>query len=270
MNLEEIDKLKFMISSKKWDAFDDVRPDKKKILDVLLSFLADLDRVEREFVTDILDNYLLIKEYQREVITILGEIVRRSKGRRVIISAVKDFNADKVKSGTALTFEFNSAANYFPDHEFVFAEDPTSDRFQKAKGFKVLVDDFIGSGNQFLEMKGVIENKGLSAAVDLVAAIVIQREGKQALINAGYDVFSIHERPKSIEALIAKSGKNAQDVYDVYDGIEARTNCSEKYKRGYEQSEATVTLKKTPNNTLPIFWYEGKYKWPAPFPRPKS
>ena len=27
---------------------------------------------------------------------------------------------------------------------------------------------------------------------------------------------------------------------------------------GYKESEALVTMNKTPNNTLPFYWYEGK------------
>lgn len=39
---------------------------------------------------------------------------------------------------------------------------------------------------------------------------------------------------------------------------------------GYKESEGLVTMIKTPNNTLPFYWYEGKRDGKfmmAPFPR---
>lgn len=270
MNLRELTRLGELVATNRWDAFDDVRPDGKTMVDILVKFMSPLETVERDIVTTILEDYLVISEYQREVVAILTEIVSRAKGKAIIISAVKDFGANKVKSGAALTFDFNSSIQYFPDQKFVFSEDPSSPRFQKFVGFKVLVDDFIGTGNQFKEMGQKLEDLGHSSEVDLVAAIVIQEQGKVALEQAGYKVFAVHERPMSIQDLINKTGKNAADVYKVYDGIEAKIACSDEYKRGYGGSEAAVTLKKTPNNTLPIFWYQGINNWPAPFPRPRS
>lgn len=270
MDANEINKINQIVLREKWDSLDGVRPDGKTMLDILLDFMSPLSRNERDLVTDLLDEYLVIRDYNREIIDIMNEIIRLADGQSIIITTVKDYSSQKVKSGAALSFEINSHTHFFPNQHFLFAEDPASERFQNAKGFKVFVDDFIGSGNQLLTMSEYLIEKKLSADADLVVAIVIQEDGKRSLEKAGYTVFSPHQRPKSIQNLIAKSGRNHDDVYAIYDAIEARLSCHADYYRGYGQSEATVSLKKTPNNTLPIFWYQGQNKWPAPFPRPRN
>ncbi|WP_271880592.1 phosphoribosyltransferase [Phaeobacter italicus] len=270
MDAKEFDRLGKIVSSKKWDAYDSVRPDGKTMLDIIVELVSPLSPPERKIASDLLESYLVIKDYSHIIIELLKEIAERSKGRAIAISAVKDYTATKVKSGAALTFDMNSSIHYFDGYKFTFCEDPKSDRFQNFDGFKVLVDDFIGTGNQFLDMSKHLEESGFKKEVDLVATIAIQHEGKLNLEENGFTVFSVHERPKSIQALIALSGRPAQEIYEIYDGIELRVGCPDDYKRGYGQSEATVSLKKTPNNTLPIFWFQGKKKWPAPFPRPRS
>lgn len=270
MDAKEFERLSSVVSSKHWDVYDKVRPDGKTMLDVLVEFISPMEPLERQIVSDLLENYLVIRDYSHIIIDLLKEISERSNGRAIAISAVKDYTATKVKSGAALTFEMNSNTHYFDGIKFTFCEDPASERFQDFDGFKVLVDDFIGTGNQFLDMSKYLEKNGFKKEVDLVAAIAIQQEGKLNLEKNGFNVFSVHERPKSIQNLIDRSGRSAEEVYKIYDGIELRFDCPHNYKRGYGQSEAAVSLKKTPNNTLPIFWFQGKKKWPAPFPRPRS
>lgn len=270
MDAIEFEKIRNIVSSGNWDAYDDLRPDGKTMLDLLVELVSPMKPPERQIVSSLLENYLVIKEYGRIVIDLLYEIVRQAEGQDIIISTVKDYSSTKVKSGAALTFEMNSSIHYFEGVRFAFAEDPKGDRFQKFKGFKVLVDDFIGTGNQFLDMCKHLDDGGFDKKVDLVVAVAIQSEGKSNLEGNGFNVFAAHERPKSIEQLILQSGRPSREVYEIYDAIEARTFCSAKYKRGYGASEAAISLKKTPNNTLPIFWFQGDEKWPAPFPRPRS
>ena len=270
MNIDEVDKLDKIIKSKNWDIFDDIRPDGKTTLDTLVRFMSDLEKNQRTLIYELLCEYLIVREYRKEVIHLLSKFVEKSEDRPILISSLRKFGEEKVKSGPAFTFEFNGCTDMFPEKMFSFAEDPSSKRFQEFKGYKVLVDDFIGTGNQCLEMIAALKLRGFLTDFDLIASIVIQEEGKLALENAGYNVIASYIRPKSIENLIQTSGRDKEKTYELYDAIEALTECPEKFRRGYGASEATVSLKKTPNNTLPIFWFQGKKRWPAPFPRPKS
>lgn len=59
---------------------------------------------------------------------------------------------------------------------------------------------------------------------------------------------------KSVELILATDKRFEQD-----------------YSFGYKESEALVTMTRTPNNTFPLYWFEAKLdknnKWQAPFPR---
>jgi hypothetical protein len=81
-------------------------------------------------------------------------------------------------------------------------------------------------------------------------------------------VHTLYRRKRASEVLREAENISEDIFYQNYDAVEAILKCTEQYRRGFLGSEALVSLKRTPNNTLSIFWYEGKEKnWPAPFPR---
>ncbi len=49
--------------------------------------------------------------------------------------------------------------------------------------------------------------------------------------------------------------------------IEDKMSVKRNYRLGYGQSEALVTMCRTPNNTFPVFWEEKGNMKLAPFPR---
>lgn len=104
----------------------------------------------------------------------------------------------------------------------------------------------------------------------MVAAFVIQEDTVFDLFSQGLAVFhgKTHKRAISGQGNIGSFDEGL--ALRIYDQIESHLSVAEEYKRGYEQSEALITLKRTPDNTLPIFWSrkdKDGTKWPAPFPR---
>jgi hypothetical protein len=64
--------------------------------------------------------------------------------------------------------------------------------------------------------------------------------------------------------------ENKVAALKIVDRIEKRLRITEKFFRGYGQSEALVKMIRTPNNTFPLYWCDKTKKgdkWPAPFPR---
>ena len=102
----------------------------------------------------------------------------------------------------------------------------------------------------------------------MLAYCVSSNAPKERLEAAGYVVLELELRGKGLERLAKRRRVPENTIYEEYDKLERKTKCSADYKRGRDQTEALVTMKATPNNTLPIFWWEGKIKWRAPFPRP--
>ena len=52
--------------------------------------------------------------------------------------------------------------------------------------------------------------------------------------------------------------------------IEDILKVDSKYSFGFNQTEALISLIKTPNNTFPVYWYEKNGHSHAPFPRKEN
>jgi hypothetical protein len=270
MNVNEVKRLAKIVDQQNWAAYDGLRASGETVLDALGLFLSGMDVRQRKLSLDILERYLIIKEYSVPAKQLLERIVAETDQEQIFISTVKDFGSEKVKSGASLSYEFSSLTNLFPQKNFSFFEDPTSEKFLASDGFCVLVDDFIGSGNQFLKMLTHLDENDIAVRCDCVAALIFQDEGRLRIEEKGYSTVHLHSRPKCLHEIAQLRGVEVAKIHEIYDAIEASTCCNPDYNRGYSSCEASVTLKKTPNNTLPIFWHEGRKKWPAPFPRPKN
>ncbi|NTW80056.1 MAG: hypothetical protein HGB32_07905 [Geobacteraceae bacterium] len=64
--------------------------------------------------------------------------------------------------------------------------------------------------------------------------------------------------------------KDIDGAKDIMMRLEEKLAIPAFYQLGYEQSEATATMMRTPDNTFPVFWYpEDKHgsKSLAPMPR---
>ena len=86
------------------------------------------------------------------------------------------------------------------------------------------------------------------------------------------------ENVKVYTAVVRKKG--ISDKYAI--GIVEKKKCimheiedilkvDSKYSFGFNQTEALISLIKTPNNTFPVYWYENNsIKSKAPFPRKEN
>jgi hypothetical protein len=270
VDVSEVRKLVDIVGAKNWAAFDGLLVPNKTVQDTLGAFLGRMNSEQRKLSLELLDEYLIMRDYQFPIKNLLEKIVASTNEKRIFISTVKDFNSKSVKSGGSLSWEFSGYTNLFPDNKFKFFEDPTSEDFINADGYCVLADDFIGSGTQFSTMLSYIRGLNLPVRCDAVAVFVVQEEGRQRIEAEGFSTIFLHNRSKCLQGVAAKNSMPLSEVYRIYDTIEVMTGCAEDFNRGYSASEALVSMKKTPNNTLPIFWHEGRKKWPAPFPRPKN
>jgi len=266
MNAEELDRLSHLIETKGWSVYDGkLRGRGDTIEGVLVRFLSQMTGTQRRLTMDLLSEYCIIKEYADAAIELLEEL-RRGTPDTIKIAPVKVKDAAKIKSGDALVYEMDAAQGMVAG-DFLFSDDPFSQDFWSGVGKKVLVDDFVGTGDQFLEMIDDIRNSGIAAEIDFLATIVIQESGRSKIEAAGIPVASLFTRPKALESLAVATQQDLGDLHAIYLSIEGNINCDPFYSFGYMASEATVTMKKTPDNTLPIFWHDGDTGWLTPFPR---
>jgi hypothetical protein len=267
MNAFEIAQLSELIERKGWSSFDGtLRRRGDTVSGLLVTFLERMASPQRALAMDLLSDYLILKDYTLPAIDLLDRICAATSGS-LKIAPVKTRRAGRIKSGDALVYEMDAHQMSIEERILKFHDDPFEAEFWEGSEKKILVDDFIGSGDQIFEMIDEISKSGIAPRIDTVATIVMQEPGQKRLLDHGINVITIYARPKALTYLASTSGKDEGELRAIYLEIEKHTGCSPFESFGYQNTEATVTMKKTPDNTLPIFWYEGDAGWPAPFPR---
>ena len=196
----------------------------------------------------------------------------------VVIPLIKkaDIISQKPKSGTALIYPAVYTAipvnaviaginvSYFltPDFDEKCLVDTN-------KALFLIVDDFIGSGNSALTVVGELRPKLRGQDQVAIIGLVAMKDGVALIEGNGIPVFWSEIHAKGIadnESIV-----NKKEAYDILDRIwQKNLEVNKRYKIGYEKSESLVTLIRTPNNTLPMYWC-GKDRsgsdWPSPFKR---
>jgi hypothetical protein len=126
------------------------------------------------------------------------------------------------------------------------------------------VDDYIGSGNQANEaINNLKSNFGLNFTHLGIMVLVIQQVGLANLVGSDCFVSYFEKRNKGITD---HYGANSKEM-EIMKKLEKRMNIKDRFKLGFQQSEALVTMQRTPNNTFPIYWYRNESIKTVPFPR---
>ncbi len=137
------------------------------------------------------------------------------------------------------------------------------------KSLIILLDDFVGSGDtaksavQDLQRKTNYPNDKI-----IVITLVAMRHAIEKLDSYSIKVICADIVIKGIAENNLIDDKS--DAYSLIDGIEATLNITADQRRGYQKSEALITMIRTPDNTFPIYWCSKQLNnldWPALFPR---
>lgn len=243
------------------------------IVDDIIFFLTEIDDPEAtDLFLDIIDHYIIIKDYSDYVFSIASKIYSLfGKKDTIVIAPVRDEDGLTIKSGDSICYEIKSQLDprSFKGIDTMTAY-PTDTGYLKGK--KILaVDDFIGTGSQFRKFSRKLQNEYAVARDDIyvfcIAAMYHRRERLQSMCHSFHAEILLE---KILAA--AANGRPDTKVNSLYDAVEALVSLKGPfYRRGYGKTEAAISLKRTPNNTLPPFWETkrrgGGQEWPAPFPR---
>jgi hypothetical protein len=263
---EHLLRLGEIIDAKNWRGLDRYYHPKKSIEELLVALIKGMSDVEVDLTLDLIDNYLLIPEYGSLVWRLLDKL-EFAGVTRAIVCPIKLLKHVATKSGQNLLYDVGVAVGQYPGLNYQIRDDPLGQHYLTSDRTRVVVDDFVGTGEQFLEMVAEIQQADPAVRVEHLAVLAIQEEAQSLIQASGVSVHALYVRPKAIVSLAASTGRLSNDLYSVYDAIESRVPAKADCVRGYRGSEALVTLKRTPDNTLPIFWERAGGSWPAPFPR---
>jgi hypothetical protein len=266
----EVDKdLKLSLFNKYIDRYKRIDEKSRTLyLDLSRKFLRIKDRDVYKIFKDIynnIDNDFLNSFKKIHIFPLVDPYVKFEKGKTKT-SRPKTKSGEKIK----MLIECNeyrelkySEKIHIQDNFDYFA----NNTFDKNKDLLILVDDFIGSGRTAKDiLTEILKNTKFNSNNIIIITLVAQEKG----INHIYD-------EKKVLTFFKYLKKRA--ISDYYDGdelilnleinssMEQTVGCPDKWKLGYEKSEALVSImNKSPNNTLPIFWYETKTLI-APFQR---
>lgn len=234
----------------------------------LLEFLSVEERL---LVWEFLEKFELLPEYGRRIETLCQfaiSILGSNSNCFIVPSAV---GKNATKSGEALVYELrNALTSSAIGRKAKYADSVESHLLSAAHIDQVIiVDDFIGTGGQAMKALRRLMRRGFLREQLCVVSIFAMARGAIRLNEFGIRILATSYFPRAISDGYATGTLPKDWALQHYDGLEARVKTQRKYKRGYLNSQSLISLKRTPNNTLPIFWMTSLAdgKWPAPFHR---
>ena len=247
--------------NKEWisiEGYDDVLNRFGKLIDVL-------KEDEIELIIDLTERYYWVSynEYHtslRRLLILLLEHSLSNKNRLFIFPIIKPDDEKKIKSGHAIMYMINSikaSISGFDNIEVVllkeFAELKEENLLLCDEDFMILVDDYIGTGKTLnTTLLEIQKNKTIHNDNYAIFTIAIQDKAIELLKDQNINQYNWVSLPKGISGYYDKP--ESERRLKTMNGIENRIPKVGKFKLGYEQSEALITLIRTPNNTFPIFW----------------
>ena len=124
----------------------------------------------------------------------------------------------------------------------------------------LIFDDFVGSGNYASEVLDELVSTGIPATNVVICSLFISELGLQQLSSKDCHIEYIEVAQSIIDKLPEKEK-------DLLKHIETSLGVEEDFKFGYGHSANLISLLRTPNNSLPIFWLDKGRSHSAPFPR---
>lgn len=271
-----------IFNNQNWE-IEESTNDEYSIFDIFCKRLEDLETdADRELMIELTRKYLVVgvEEYYKymsdvfkKFINCNRDIIMHTDTIHIFPVQDKDY-PEKTKSGNMMCYFFQGIFmrkfDVFRNKRVRIIE--TFDGLEKYKDdikCLLLVDDFVGSGDTLLGCINLIEEKGIEKETIKVLTLVLQECGKKVVDEYGVKIYTSVLRNKGITDNYSE--QEAQEKIEQMKRISKRFKVKDKnLYLGYKESEGLVSMIKTPNNTFPFYWHEGKREGKlslAPFAR---
>ena len=237
--------------------------------DRFCEFAAHLSQTEIEVFIDLTREFLWVKEfaYRERIYEALKAIPNSLVANRkslYLVPVVAPKDRGIAKSSSAMLYSTAKIGlRHFPKLRAILKDTLTDPQYlkdsmsQRDNSLVLFIDDFVGTGQTVEEMLLEYDrNWRIPSDLPVIVSIVAQAIGKKRIEDLGYKFFSAIVRSRAISDSTTVSDKKR--VLKVIRNIEERMKISRKYSLGFEKSEALVSMIRTPNNTLPIFWWDSR------------
>lgn len=267
ISLEQLNEIDEIIIEKGWSEITNNKGESVYSLTFSL-FERVNDDDEFSLLKSLIKRYFLCTDYDSHCFNIAKHIEALFRNERIIIIPVSDEDR-KIKSGHVISYDLT---RFLDDEKFseILIQESLDSVSGRIEDFNIIVvDDFVGSGSQFRAfVRKCTANYGLQASNVYLYSIVMMAKARERISEFCYAAIPMVEFSRSLSDPAALN--HSPNPIAVYSRIEGRADVNRNFRRGFLRSEALVTMKKTPNNTLPIFWCKSDKDgntWPAIFPR---
>lgn len=239
-----------------------------------------LSKEENNLILELIEryNWVTYNDYSVKLKKILQQIVSicdNKISKIYFFPIIKPEDEDKNKSGNSISYMLKclkpsiKEASKISIVELTKFESINSAKLTlKADELVILVDDYVGSGETLqATLTEIRKNKSINNNNLIIASIAIQKDTITKLLKQKltiiYDEAVIKGISQYYDSPIKE--KNIQTMLE----IEKKLISGRNFSLGYEESEAIVTMLRTPDNTFPVFWhnYKKSTNLNPPFPR---
>lgn len=242
--------------------------------------LSQLSSDEQELVIELTKRFLVIPQqeylkYFLDIIhnpTLFENSIITGSNNLYILPLISKEDIGKIKSSSFLWYALKSTEvkydPFFAQKSLSFCEKPDNLAItinNDAQACLVLVDDYIGSGKTAESAVSYCASFGINPHKIAIVTIAAQKAGIDALHAENISVYTNTILNRGISDWYTDS--DLTKAIRIMNKIEKKLQVTEKFKFGFERSEALVSLSRTPNNTFPVFWWEKDKYNVAPFPR---
>lgn len=276
MDVSTVSKLYNIFNTKGWSA--------KEGNDIVFfnfcKLLTNLEASERQLIVELADRYtwITLSEYQGKLISVLNSVEDEKLNgikKIVLFPVMKPEDEAKTKSGHTILYMLRAIKPILTKYKTVeFVEFEAFEKLN-SKNFKpkdnellFLLDDYLGSGETIkTTVEVILKNRNINPTIINVISIVAQNESIDFLSNIGISIYTDLVSQKGITDYYNQPERD--EKIELMKKIE-KLIPGNHFSFGYNESEALVTLMRTPDNTFPIFWKEHRKnneKFEAPFSR---
>ena len=230
------------------------------------------DYEERKLFINLSYQYEMVplSQYQTLLTTVLSNTVKNHLGQKQTIYVYpikKKEHNDYVKSADVVTYLCNGTDIQYIDElsKKGFVCLGSLDRVKEKKNNilkskLIIVDDFIGSGNYATDVVNELKALGIPVEQIVIVTLYITQNALARLqrLNCGVEYGEV------IKSCVSKLTASEREVLAR---MEQTIGVDAEFSFGYCHSGALISLIRTPNNTLPVFWKTNGRAYTPPFPR---
>ena len=243
--------------------------------------LSILDAKEQELVIELTKRFTVISggEYLQLIIKLLDRIssenieIFQKTSNFLVVPLIAPKDLKKMKSSKFMWYYFHDErvkySSVFVGKKLIYCEieKPSWVKAVKPNEIVILLDDYIGSGETAVSaIRWLTSGSAIDPRQIVIMSLAAQEMGMNRIKQeTGVVTYTYHQLTRGISDCY--TGGQLKMNISIMNRIENKLRIEKKFRFGYNKSEATISLIRTPNNTFPVFWKPCGKNTLAPFSR---